>query len=611
MARGRRRHATCSARARACRRSPCAACSATGTAACGSAPRAGSPRLHDGRIDTLTAPDGLPDNVVIALHEDREGGLWFGTYSGGLGRIKDSAFIGYGAQGRASPTTSFARCSRRATAAIWIGTHGAGLTRVRERRLHDLHDARRPAERHGDGLCRVARRQPLDRHQRRALALPRRALPRTGRPRDGLPHDSVRALLEDRDGTLWVGMRGGGLARFRDGRFTRADGRGRRRRLGGARAARGARRHDVGRHATSGSSHLGAAAAPAPTRRATGSSLDVVYAIHEDARRRAVDWHLRRRHQPLQERPLHPLHDQERPVRRHRLSGARGSRGLALDHVQQGADARQQARARRGGGRQGRDRLHTDGLRRARRPARVGVQRQLAACRLGRARRPAVVSVDQGRHRRRPVGAAAQSRCRRRSCSSRCASTGRSLRRSRLVTAGPGSGELEFRYAALSFTAPAKDPLPVSARRLRRRLARRRRSTRRLLHQHSAGPYTFRVVAANADGVWSPAGGDRRDRRCGRTSIRPPGSICSRCSSSALVARGAGFAAARRRVPGARARAHRARRRADAGSCASRSAERLQAEASARASEVALSRALRRCADRVSRARHGRPAASA
>src|SRR5581483_6965133 len=38
--------------------------------------------------------------------------------------------------------------------------------------------------------------------------------------RDGLSSNAVRALFEDRDGSLWIGTRGGGLNRLRDGKFT-------------------------------------------------------------------------------------------------------------------------------------------------------------------------------------------------------------------------------------------------------------------------------------------------------------------------------------------------------------------------------------------------------
>ena len=38
---------------------------------------------------------------------------------------------------------------------------------------------------------------------------------------DGLPSNQIRALEEDRDGTLWIGTFGGGLAALRQGKFLR------------------------------------------------------------------------------------------------------------------------------------------------------------------------------------------------------------------------------------------------------------------------------------------------------------------------------------------------------------------------------------------------------
>ena len=38
--------------------------------------------------------------------------------------------------------------------------------------------------------------------------------------RNGLPNDAVRAIQQDRDGAIWIGMRGGGIARLEDEEFT-------------------------------------------------------------------------------------------------------------------------------------------------------------------------------------------------------------------------------------------------------------------------------------------------------------------------------------------------------------------------------------------------------
>ena len=41
--------------------------------------------------------------------------------------------------------------------------------------------------------------------------------------RDGLPADQIRQMHEDRDGTMWIGTYGGGLVRYRNGRFAALD----------------------------------------------------------------------------------------------------------------------------------------------------------------------------------------------------------------------------------------------------------------------------------------------------------------------------------------------------------------------------------------------------
>ena len=47
----------------------------------------------DGRVSTYTARDGLSNDNVLAILEDREGNLWVGTQDGGLNRFSDSRFV--------------------------------------------------------------------------------------------------------------------------------------------------------------------------------------------------------------------------------------------------------------------------------------------------------------------------------------------------------------------------------------------------------------------------------------------------------------------------------------------------------------------------------------
>ena len=49
----------------------------------------GMSRLQDGRITRWTTRDGLGSNEVLCFHEDHSGTLWIGTHGGGLCRLKD------------------------------------------------------------------------------------------------------------------------------------------------------------------------------------------------------------------------------------------------------------------------------------------------------------------------------------------------------------------------------------------------------------------------------------------------------------------------------------------------------------------------------------------
>lgn len=53
-------------------------------------------RLEGDRVRMLTREDGLPTNRVRAIHEDETGALWFGTYGGGLVRYREGAFQAIG-----------------------------------------------------------------------------------------------------------------------------------------------------------------------------------------------------------------------------------------------------------------------------------------------------------------------------------------------------------------------------------------------------------------------------------------------------------------------------------------------------------------------------------
>ena len=141
------------------------------------------------RFEHLSIDQGLSQNSVFAILQDRTGFLWFGTQDG-LNRFDGYRFEVL----RRDPADANSLSHNHVRALhedsggmLWIGTRDGGLNRYDRRH--------RTFKRY--------RHRPDDPHS--------------------LSHDLVWAIHEDASGRLWVGTRGGGLSRLDDpetGRFT-------------------------------------------------------------------------------------------------------------------------------------------------------------------------------------------------------------------------------------------------------------------------------------------------------------------------------------------------------------------------------------------------------
>jgi signal transduction histidine kinase/ligand-binding sensor domain-containing protein len=74
--------------------------------------------------------DGLPDNYVNVLYEDRAGSIWIGTRSG-LSRFQNGVFTNFDKQNGFGNSHVLSFHEDRA-GDLWIGTHGDGLFRFRD-----------------------------------------------------------------------------------------------------------------------------------------------------------------------------------------------------------------------------------------------------------------------------------------------------------------------------------------------------------------------------------------------------------------------------------------------------------------------------------------------
>ncbi len=114
---------------------------------------------------TYTQADGLAQDSVYAVHENRDGTVWAGTLSGGVSELRNGHFTNYtNANGPASNTVS--SIAGGADGTMWFGTP-KGLSAM------------------SNGAWR------------------------TFTVRDGLPSDEVNCLSQDSTGVLWIGTADG------------------------------------------------------------------------------------------------------------------------------------------------------------------------------------------------------------------------------------------------------------------------------------------------------------------------------------------------------------------------------------------------------------------
>jgi signal transduction histidine kinase/ligand-binding sensor domain-containing protein len=218
-------------------------------------------RLHNGRLTVFGAADGLPNTLAASFYEDRGGALWAGTLSGlfrftgqrwervNVADTGSSPVIGVyedgegrllaatpsGVYRRPSPDAPFELVAPVAVASnvhfsftrdragtVWVSDFHDGFHRLDQSRppagaegvrgwgvqlLHDRRGAMWVATQ-GQGLWRVS-------HNSEAGT----ASVAVATMRDGLASEAVLALLEDREGNIWLGTPGG-LQRLSSHRVT-------------------------------------------------------------------------------------------------------------------------------------------------------------------------------------------------------------------------------------------------------------------------------------------------------------------------------------------------------------------------------------------------------
>ncbi|MBS0374460.1 MAG: response regulator [Proteobacteria bacterium] len=419
-------------------------------------------RLRDGKFETFGESEGLPSNDAWTITPRSGGGLWIGT-SGGL-----STYVHGELRAISLPNSHMYARVRSVLegpeGTLWVGTDGAGIDRLTataavtfDRRRGLSGDTVKAIVRDHAGRVWVGTDRGVDVIENDTV---RSMMPMLGR--DGTM--AVNLLHEDRSGAMWIATDANGLFRF-DGEKTR---------------------------------RFGAA---------DGLPSDWVIAIHEDERgwlwlgtptglalwRRGQMQSLARMPGPARETILQILEDDQ-----HRLwfTTNKGLFSVMRSALEAVADGRVDSAPFHGYG-------LADGLR----TAEFDGGNTAAGCRTpdGLLWLPSIrgiVRVDPAHVPVNTVPPPVQLE--------QVAVDGRPLAVSDEMAIGPAQQQWEFEYTGLSLLAPQHT-------RFRYRLEGFDRDwidagTRRSAYytRLPPGSYTFRVIASNNDGVWSPAGASLR-----------------------------------------------------------------------------------------------------
>ena len=213
----------------------------------------------EGRLAHIGREQGLPNDLIEAFYQDREGNVWVGPAGAGLVSVRRRTFYLLHAGGPGSEATVHSVAEDR-EGAIWLGTAGNRLLRVRDGQviplelpieraaaqatiaypdvqgrvwigsvqngvwLWESNALRRPIPL--DAVGTVARVFLQERRGRLwignefGLYLWQEGLLKHFDETDGFAPAFVMSLAEDTEGHLWMGTGRGELRRFGDGQFT-------------------------------------------------------------------------------------------------------------------------------------------------------------------------------------------------------------------------------------------------------------------------------------------------------------------------------------------------------------------------------------------------------
>ncbi len=174
-------------------------------------------RLQPTRLKTYTTQDGLTFDDVWSVCEGRDGGIWVGT-GRGLSQIQAGRVTSY-ASVEPALNSPFKSVLSDRTGTLWIGVSRGGLFQFKDGRFTNYNLAVGLGKQQVQALYEDRGGNIWIGSDSSVIQYKNNYSTRYTHE-DGMPEFGASAILEDHSGNLWFGSYGGGLCKFRDGKFT-------------------------------------------------------------------------------------------------------------------------------------------------------------------------------------------------------------------------------------------------------------------------------------------------------------------------------------------------------------------------------------------------------
>lgn len=173
--------------------------------------------LRQGSMTPVGKEEGLETDTVLGLYEDHAKALWIGSDKG-VTVWKAGTFRRYTVENGLPDNLVFA-IAQDGSDRVWVGTRH-GLAHLDKSRFVALGSTSEPTLLRPTLSLLTARDNSVWAGGRGSLTHVTRSGVKIYTTADGLPNKIIMSLLEDRDGTMWIGTEGAGLLHFSNGEFS-------------------------------------------------------------------------------------------------------------------------------------------------------------------------------------------------------------------------------------------------------------------------------------------------------------------------------------------------------------------------------------------------------